>query len=174
MNRMMVYQIDHRRHDDETGENTKNCGFFSSKEGCSQAIAQLIKQPGFCDYTNDFNILEFPLDIIVSPDRFLAKGNVMLGDAEVDSEKLHYMWHAQADDEYLDFAVIIGVFSSEDQCRRAIDLLADEPEFRDHRAGFGFEQVSLGWVGWSEGFFSEPESVEGAMDLPWQLLKQNT
>jgi hypothetical protein len=171
MSGMIVYQVMHQCHDDETGENGLNCGFFSSLEKCREAVEHLVTQPGFRDYPDDFKFLEFPLDTIVSPDRFRAKGSLSSSMSPVDPAKLQHMWYATADDEYLDFAVTIGVFSSEDQCRRVIDLLAKEPEFSDHPSGFDFCTAAFDLVCWEEGFFSEP--IEGGtVNLPAWLLKK--
>ena len=64
------------------------------------------------------------------------------------------LWHVRKDDEFADDAKLIGVYTSEDEAREAIERLADQPGFRDHREGFQFEPYELNKHHWNEGFVS--------------------
>ncbi len=50
---------------------------------------------------------------------------------------------------------LIGVFSTEDRARAAIDRLKTQPGFRDHAAGFTVDAYTIDRVEWTAGFVTE-------------------
>jgi len=65
---------------------------------------------------------------------------------------VHPLWHVRADDEYADDAKFIGVYSSEEEAKKAIVRLKDQPGFRDHPAGFQISKYEINKDHWTEGF----------------------
>ena len=58
-----VFLLEHSYEISDTGEQeTKTIGIYSSRDKAEQAINRLIKQPGFRDFPEYFNIDEYIVD----------------------------------------------------------------------------------------------------------------
>ena len=62
---------------------------------------------------------------------------------------LHHVVREFEDDED---AKLIGIYSSEDEARKAVVRLADQPGFRGSADGFQFEPYQSNKDHWTEGF----------------------
>ena len=62
---------------------------------------------------------------------------------------LHHVVREFEDDED---AKLIGIYSSEDEARKAVVRLADQPDFRGSADGFQFEPYESNKDHWTEGF----------------------
>jgi homoserine kinase type II len=50
----------------------KLCGIFSSRDRAEQARRQLVEQPGFRDYPNDFHLYEHEVDTMQWTEGFIT------------------------------------------------------------------------------------------------------
>jgi homoserine kinase type II len=64
----------------------------------------------------------------------------------------YLLQHVRADDEYGDHAKTIGIYSSPEAAKAAIERLKDQPGFRDNPKGFHIDRYPLDKDHWSEGF----------------------
>jgi hypothetical protein len=66
-------------------------------------------------------------------------------------DTVYLLWHNGPSD--LENAeMLIGVFGSEDEARKAIASLAEKPGFRDYPDAFEICPYQLGQLYWTEGF----------------------
>ncbi len=77
---------------------------------------------------------------------------------------VHLLWHVREDDEYKEDAKLIGVYSSDEKARSAIERLTPQPGFRDYPAGFEISNYLLDQDNWEEGFISWDEANETAQN----------
>jgi hypothetical protein len=67
-----------------------------------------------------------------------------------------------AETDHADEERLIGVFSTEDEARRAVTQLKGVPGFSEHPDGFAVSREILdGNIEWLEGFVLEDDSVQG-------------
>ena len=65
------------------------------------------------------------------------------------------LWFEREHPDREDTELHIGIYATEADATRAINLLRGRPGFRDFPEGFNIYSVSLGTTGWQEGFVSE-------------------
>ena len=82
--------------------------------------------------------------------------------------------HENSDRELEEFE--IGLYSSKELAREAIERLKDKPGFRDHPEGFKIYEFELDKDGWEEGFVvgnpNDPYSAEYDYDEKGRLVKR--
>jgi hypothetical protein len=71
---------------------------------------------------------------------------------------VHLLIHVRSDDEDGESAKMIGVYSSEEAARAAIERVKDQAGFADHPDGFHIDQYEIDHDNWSEGFISWDEA----------------
>ena len=82
--------------------------------------------------------------------------------------KVYLLWHVHTDDDDVDDEKLIGVYSTEEKAKDAIERLKEKPGFRDYPDGFEICDDVVDRDSWTEGFIS----VEQATYL--KSLTQNT
>lgn len=70
---------------------------------------------------------------------------------------VYLLWHQfefrnSKEEDLEDRAKLIGVYSDEEEAKRAIDRVKDQPGFRDHPDGFVIDCYELNQDNWREGF----------------------
>ncbi len=70
---------------------------------------------------------------------------------------VYLLWHQfefkdNKTEDLDDRAKLIGVYSDEEEAKRAIDRVKDQPGFRDYPEGFLIDAYKLGQDHWTEGF----------------------
>ena len=58
------------------------------------------------------------------------------------------------DEELEEWAKMIGVYTSEDEARKAVERLKTKPGFCDHPNGFIIDPYELNQDGWQDGFIT--------------------
>jgi hypothetical protein len=78
---------------------------------------------------------------------------------------LHVLWHSYQPDPTVDHdeETFIGIYSSEEKARAAVEQLRLKPGFRDYPDGFEIHPQQVDATGWDEGFIrawgdEEPEA----------------
>lgn len=65
---------------------------------------------------------------------------------------VYLLWHEYEMEDGRDEAKFIGVYSTDEKARQAIEQLKDQPGFRDTAQGFKIEPSTVDETGWREGF----------------------
>jgi hypothetical protein len=68
---------------------------------------------------------------------------------------VHLLWFIPEGDEYMEDALLIGVYESETAAKAAIERLRNKPGFVDYPAGFQIHPHRLGQDNWTEGFIRD-------------------
>jgi hypothetical protein len=66
-------------------------------------------------------------------------------------DRLYVVWHVRPVDYQDDTEKLIGIFSSEDRAREAIERLRSKPGFRDFPDCFEISGKGLNETSWTEG-----------------------
>lgn len=130
-------------YDLETGEaicDTKLLGGFSSKEKCEDVIPYYLKQPGFKDWPDEFEIEEVYADM----DEF----SDVVGEF---TDTVFYLSHEWYDGEY-DYITQLGFYSSFQKAKNAESAFKKDSCFAEHPDGFEIGEIIIDKTGWTEGF----------------------
>lgn len=68
--------------------------------------------------------------------------------------------HVQQNDDGIDEAKIVGVFTTSEAAEGAILQLRTKPGFVEHPDGFHVDAYELDWIEWSAGLVSAPPASE--------------
>jgi hypothetical protein len=77
------------------------------------------------------------------------------------TDVVHLLWFAREMPEEDDIELLIGVYSSNDEARAAIERMKDKPGFADFPQGFEVCSYSLDSDHWTDGFV-----LDGKRALP--------
>ena len=69
-------------------------------------------------------------------------------------EKVFLLHHVREVDDESDDMKLIGIYSSEEKARAALDLVKQQPGFRDHPDGFELSEALVDHTEWAEGFLT--------------------
>jgi homoserine kinase type II len=67
-------------------------------------------------------------------------------------DKVYVLWFVQEQNEHPDIELLVGVFSSQTEAQRVIELLKNKSGFADFPDGFRIEAYELNKFSWTEGF----------------------
>lgn len=67
-------------------------------------------------------------------------------------EKVFLLHHVREVDDESDDMKLIGIYSSEEKARQALDQVKEQPGFRDHPDGFELSEAVVDHTEWAEGF----------------------
>jgi hypothetical protein len=72
-------------------------------------------------------------------------------------DRVYMLWFVQEQDTAADIELLIGVYATETEARKAIERRKDQPGFVDHPDGFQIHERMLGaeGEGWRDGFVRE-------------------
>ncbi len=56
---MSVYLVQHIRFEDDSDQNVKICGIYSSEEEAQKAIHRFLERPGFMKYPTGFHVTRY-------------------------------------------------------------------------------------------------------------------
>jgi homoserine kinase type II len=73
-------------------------------------------------------------------------------------KKVYGLWFVWERKESQDIELLIGMYATELEAKRAIDRLARKPGFVDFPGGFQIHTYELGREGWVDGFVEEPNT----------------
>ena len=65
---------------------------------------------------------------------------------------VYLLWFEQERETGEDIELLIGVYASETDARAAIELVKDQPGFREYPEGLQIHERQLGEASWTEGF----------------------
>jgi hypothetical protein len=65
---------------------------------------------------------------------------------------VYLLWFEQERETGEDIELLIGVYASETDARAAIELVKDQPGFREYPEGLQIHERQLGATSWTEGF----------------------
>lgn len=66
--------------------------------------------------------------------------------------KLYLLWHTYENEPGAEESKLIGIYSSEERAKDAIERLRTKPGFRDYPEGFEIYEDELDMTDWREGF----------------------
>jgi hypothetical protein len=69
-------------------------------------------------------------------------------------EKVFLLHHVREVDVESDDMKLIGIYSSEEKARQALEQVRQQPGFRDHPDGFELSEALLDHTEWAEGFLT--------------------
>lgn len=62
------------------------------------------------------------------------------------------LWHCRTDEQGCDHDKLLGVYSTEEKAKQALEFLRDKPGFRDYPDGFEVADATLDRTSLLEGF----------------------
>lgn len=65
---------------------------------------------------------------------------------------LYVLWHTYENESGNEDIKLIGIYSSEDRAKEALEKVRMQPGFRDHPDGFEIADAALDMTGWRDGF----------------------
>ena len=65
---------------------------------------------------------------------------------------VYLLWFEQERGAGKDLELLIGAYASESEARAAIELVKDQPGFREYPEGLQVHKRQLGETSWTEGF----------------------
>lgn len=74
---------------------------------------------------------------------------------------VYMLWHTYEMDSGEEESKLIGVYSSEERAKEALEQIRAQPGFRDHPEGFLVDETRLDLTSWVSGFSSAPDADEG-------------
>lgn len=74
-------------------------------------------------------------------------------------QTVYLLWHRfesrnSKEEDLEERAKLIGVYTDEEEARRAVERVKDQPGFIDHPDGFVVDCYELNKDSWAEGFFT--------------------
>jgi len=80
--------------------------------------------------------------------------------------KLYLVWHEIESETEGDRYTFIGVYSTEENAKRAVALLRAKPDFKETPDNFGIYENTVDMIGWPEGFAKwSANDPDGALGL---------
>lgn len=173
-----VYELWHERHDDRGQDHDKLLGVYSARNKAEEQLGLLRDKPGFRDHPDGFDIRPGGMDCTA----WTNGGFVTVwGDEAADepplapfpkiTEEQAYMpsvepmppvywtlWLRFVDEWDYDHELIVGTYTSRQNAQKGIELLRDQPGFRDHPGGFAITQGTLDQTDMTNGFVTVREN----------------
>lgn len=138
---MIVFKLDHvRKVAGRHCTDTTGIGYFDSERSAQDAIRQLLNQPGFCDFSEDFRMEKLSVPDI----------------EKTETQSYVYdVWHEWALDADTTYVTFLGVYAKESSAQNRIAKSRRSEKFRKHPDGFGYARNELNQISWQEGFVIE-------------------
>jgi hypothetical protein len=75
---------------------------------------------------------------------------------------VYLLWHTHEEESSAEDVKLIGVYSSEERAKEALEQVRGQPGFRDYPDGFEIDENVLDITGWGGGFSKplDPDEVE--------------
>jgi hypothetical protein len=141
----VTHDLWHLRYDGRE-DHDKLLGVYSTKEKAEQALAVLRDKPGFGDYPGGFEILEGPIDQTYWLEGFMS----LWGDEEPDPN------YAPGSGKRVFFPSVDPMpqtyYTSRGNAEKGIELVRDQPGFREHPDGFVITQGAIDRTDMINGF----------------------
>jgi uncharacterized protein YegP (UPF0339 family) len=162
----VTYDLWHLRYDGRE-DHDKLLGVYSSREKAEEALASLRDKPGFRDHPDGFEILDGAID-----ETFWLEGfSSVWGDEEPDpnfvpgsGKRIFFpsvdpmpqtywvVWHRYVDEWDVRQEILIGTYTSRENAEKGIELVRDQPGFREHPDGFVITQGTIDQTDMINGF----------------------
>lgn len=136
-----AYMLIHSRKVDSKANSTILIGFYSSYENALKVIERYKIIIGFRDYPDDFKIEEWEADI----DDY----NDVCGEF-IDA--VFYLSHEYYDGVEYDYITNLGVYSTADKAKEAMEKYKQDKQFAEYPLGFCIAQYEFNTDHWVEGF----------------------
>ncbi|HEX5454412.1 MAG TPA: hypothetical protein VFX06_11520 [Stellaceae bacterium] len=167
----VTYHLCHDRYDGWQ-DHDKLLGIYSTKEKAEAALALLRHKPGFRDHPDGFEVLDGPIDETYWLEGFLS----LWGDEEPDPNHVPgsgkrvlftsidpmpqtywVLWHRYAQEAGIFEEKLIGTYTSRENAEKGIELVRDQPGFREHLNGFVITEGTLDQTDMIDGFITVRE-----------------
>jgi homoserine kinase type II len=157
----------HERYDAQGQDHDKLLGVYSTEQKAEQALALLRNKPGFHDHPDGFDIRDGIMDETsmlegfvtlcgdeeFDPNHTLAKGTrVFFPSADPMPESYWVLWLRYTDDQGYDHEIKVGDYTSRENAAKGIELVRDQPGFRDHPDGFVITKGTIDQTDMVNGF----------------------
>lgn len=174
MDHPITYDLWHLRYDGRE-DHDKLLGVYSTKEKAEEALAVLRDKPGFRDDPDGFEILDGPIDETCWLEGFAS----LWGDEEPDpnyipgsGKRVFFpsvdpmpqtywaVWHRYVDEWDIVQEILIGIYTSRANAEKGIELVRNQPGFREHADGFVVTQGTIDQTDMINGFVTVRDSRE--------------
>ncbi len=158
-----IYSLYHGYEKENKSLSVKFIGLYNSRKNINIGINDAIKLSGFKNYPNDFHIRKYVLNKIhwkkgfsnvVGEDNIPENDNIsgctLFNEKSVNG--LIRLTHAYTLNSFLDDEREIGIFSSEEIVKVAIESLINRPGFKLHIDDFHFGYYEFNYNYWTTGF----------------------
>jgi hypothetical protein len=162
----VTYDLWHLRYDGRE-DHDKLLGIFSTKEKAEEALDLLRDKPGFRDHPEGFEICDGPIDETSwlegfaslwgdeEPDPNFVPGSgkrVFFPSAEPMPETYWVLWHRYVNEWGIAQEILIGTYTSRGNAEKGIELVCDQPGFREHPDGFVITEGTIDQTSMVNGF----------------------
>lgn len=161
-----TYDLWHLRYDGRE-DHDKLLGVFSTKQMAEEALASLREKPGFRDHPDGFEVLDGPIDQTSwlegfaslwgdeDPDPNFIPGSgkrIFFASVSPMPETYWALWHRYIDEWGITQEILIGTYTSRENAEKGMELVREQPGFRDHPDGFAIEEGTINATAMPNGF----------------------
>ena len=185
----LTYELRHERYDGRL-DHEKLLGVYSNKEKAEEALALLRDKPGFRDHPDDFDIRpcamdgtawtnggfvtvygdEGPDEPPLAPFPKVTKEQAYIPSVDPMPPTYWVVWLRFVDKWNDPHQLNVGIYTSRENAEKGIELVRDQPGFREHPDGFVITEGTIDQTDMVSGFVTVRDGREHDAPIPDTVL----